>query len=718
MGFPTPLGQKVYVKPPATPGDLAGGAGTETNPFRSVTKGIQEAGLAGTVLLHSGHYVESVKVHGVTGVIVQPFGDGEVFIDSMLPEFLAPTAAGHHWVRLPAAQGGAADGLEYYWNHRFEHKGSKTDNGRVMQGAFLDDGERYNRLITYGEAGDFRAANEKWPRTGENVCWKPDPDHAHMYVHEDRPNIRPLSRPWVYMGPGIWFDEDDRDPGKRGPDDVGGRLAHVRLAPTHNNIDGWPDYHPANTNPNAVGLALCLELNYAIFLTDCHKIRFTDLTLRFGSPDTVRLNRCTDVVFDHCRIRSGGRAVNLMADGGNTERISIAHCEIDGGIPTWMFRSDRKDVYLLGPPGKTHATEDEVRRNTLGSATSSVQLTGQAGVSDVTVHHCDIFHAHDSYIFGKNMKFHHNWIRNLNDDGIALSGDAKTQNAEIYCNVITKCLTALSFATQRDIDDIYIYGNLIDIREPTLGIRPDGDGPPDALRQGHFFKDGGDERHIELFHNTCLVRDPGAKGDVFTDIKDAGFGYYATLGNSLPRNAYNNIMVAIYTEELRPIAFLPPKDFPCATDGNTYFRIPEGDAVDTKFLVRWRIDDHLHESGEFPSLLKFQEKYWHEDEVPYEHDGILEDPQFRSFDTVTGRPRLFDDLRLNRQRTSKRSIVEMPDQLSDMMEAATGLPPTDRGCFPADGARLRVGVNELRVYPRPKPISGPDTHDPDLPPVI
>ena len=65
----------------------------------------------------------------------------------------------------------------------------------------------------------------------------------------------------------------------------------------------------------------------------------------------------------------------------------------------------------------------------------------------------------------------------------------------------------------KTVGPVHIYGNLFDIREPTLGKRPTGEGWPDSLRQGHFFKDGANEGPIFLFHNTCLVFDPGAKGD-------------------------------------------------------------------------------------------------------------------------------------------------------------------------------------------------------------
>lgn len=37
--------------------------------------------------------------------------------------------------------------------------------------------------------------------------------------------------------------------------------------------------------------------------------------------------------------------------------------------------------------------------------------------------------------------------------------------------------------------------------------------------------------------------------------------------------------------------------------------------------------------------------------------------------------------------------------LRELYAAATGSSPRDRGCFPGDGSRLRVGVDERRVYP-------------------
>jgi hypothetical protein len=712
--------EDVYATPPPVPGELEGGNGTETEPFHSVTKAMNKArnNGGGVVHLHGGHYVESVRLDdfGQSGaqMVVQPVGDGEVFIDGMLSEFVAPKDPEQDRWDPVIADDGEFHG-EYVWLRPY-------DGAPITGGAFLDE-PVHTRLVSYSHREDLTATGEVWPDnavTGNRV-WRLHPDQLNFkdrYKPEDRDPPRfPRWRPWVYMGPGIWFDADT-------PNNAGSRRVHIRLAPTSNNIPGWRDYDPETTDANQVRLALSRESQFALFLSNSQHVTFENLTLRFGHPETVRLRNCSDIVFDHCRIRSGSRAVTVNADTEVNEvckDISIQHCEIDGGIPTWFFRSDRKDQYLFAPEPEdpaTTLTRGQLGLDTLGHATSGVQLSGTAGCVGVTVHHCEIFNAHDSYVFGEEMKFHHNWVHNLNDDGIAMSALAETKNAQIYSNVMTQCLTALSFAGGEKVGPVHIYGNLFDIREPTLGKRPTGEGAPDSLRQGHFIKQRGNERHIFLFHNTCLVFDPGAKGDDLTDLTKAGFAYYSDVGTSEPRPAYNNIFVAAYTptEDLKPIAFLPPDGFG-PTEGNTYLRIPAGDAADDNFIVRVGNPD----DGSFPDLDTYQERYWPNDEAhEYEHHGQLGDPGFKSFDTATGRPHGGDDLRLrfHPESPAKGTAVDMPQELTDMYVEATGTVPADRGCYPITGARLQVGVDGRLVFPWIRPHLGPETHPDGALPLI
>jgi hypothetical protein len=673
------------------------------------------------VRLHAGHYIESVTLENVSGlearkIRVQPFGDGAVFIDSLLPEFLNPNGG---WDQV-LEPGGTFNG-EYEWHQPFPLPAGmgNTERFRVNSGAFLD-APAHTRLVGYSQAWDFRANNQLWPKdkpgpADGNRIWRLDPASGadETYVPEDRTGqIHRL--PSLYMGPGVWFDQR-----------VGQWKVHIRLSHTTNNIPEWDDYE-GETDPNQLRVALCRDEDYALFLTNCHHITFHDLELRFGNPDTIRLNTCSNIVFDHCRIRSATYAIELLTGNAPTswnEDICVKDCVIDGGIPTWFFRSDRKDEYLTGPTDKNRVPKEETFRNRLGGSTSDVQIAGTTRNRRVIVHHCEIINAHDTYIFGQDMEFHHNWIHNLNDDAIALSGQAQTGNAKIYCNVMTQCLTALSFAATETLGPVYLYGNLIDLRRPTLGIRPKTAGSPatDSLRQGHFFKDGVDEGVIELFHNTCIVLDPGAKVDNPDGLTDAGYSYFINLGaNSEPRRAFNNILVAVYTDpaHLRPIAFLAPAVFDTQSDGNTYFRLPAGPAGSIRFLVLKRVHNIVEEDGAYATLSDYRRDQWPPTGAGgYEANSLVGDPRFNAFDTATGRPRRGDDFRLHQNSPAREDLADMPQELADMYEDATGFKPVVRGCYPFTGARLQVGVDGRRIFPFMRPPLGLPTHPDDPGPI-
>jgi hypothetical protein len=715
-------GPHVFVTPPAVPGEVP--TGTEQDPFTSVKDGISAAQSGGTVHLHAGHYVESVRLQQIAGqeshrILVQPFGDGAVFIDSMLPEFLNPTEPDERWDPVTAPNGEFHG--EYVWQKQYPAPGIDLTRRGVGGGALLEESVHV-RLVSYSQLIDLLAENQVWPDTKPgpadgNRVWRLDdaPEANGTYIPETRDG-RFHRRPSVYMGPGVWFDERSSE-----------RRVHIRLAPTNNNIPGWEDYEAGETDPNNIRLALCRDEDYAIFATNCHHITFRNLELRYGNPDTVRLNTCSDISFDHCRIRSGTRAFMFLtgnaADSWN-EDIRIEHCVIDGGIPTWFFRSDRKDEYRMGPTDKDVAVQSETMRNRLGASTSGVQIAGSSRNKRVTVHHCEIFNAHDSYIFGDEMEFHHNWVHNLNDDGIALSADADTRNAKIYCNVVTQTLTALSFASNRAVGPVYIVGNLFDLRRPTMGRRPTGEdtGVPDSLRQGHFFKDGVDEGVIELSHNTCVVLDPGAKGDNLLDVTDAGYSYFINIGlNSDMRRAFNNILVAVYTSpvHVRPIAFLAPESFSTESDGNIYFRIPAGDPGSINFQVRVKIGDEVEESAGYATLGDYRTDQWPPDGTGgYEQSSVLTDPRFKSFDTATGMPLHGDDFRLRSDSPGKLNVAPLPTDQRQLYADATGEQPLDRGCYPPSGARLKVGVDGRRIFPRMRLGLGNGTHPDDIPPVF
>ena len=349
----------IYVSPPPPNWDEAAdpGSGTVSDPYHSIKTGITIMAAGGrTVYLRGGQYIESVEVAGISGtrdrkIVVRPYRHERVTIDCIVPEFLNPTPLAH-W--KPVDNGGED---EFVWTQPFN--GGQA--GQVTRGAFLETCQ-HTRLITYHHLEDLRAANELDPHdgpTGDNHVWVRDPATGDMKATNPK-----RYRNWVYMGPGIWFDPDCRQ-------------VHIRLSHTHNGINSWPDY-TGITDPREVKLALSKELSHALFFRHCSHIRFKDLTVRFGGQDTIRLRDCCDIEFDHVNIPSRqqrNQASSRREGNEHNKKIVFQHCEIDGGIPTWLFRSDIKDSYFYVPAEISDATVDQVRENTLGVATAGVLIS-------------------------------------------------------------------------------------------------------------------------------------------------------------------------------------------------------------------------------------------------------------------------------------------------------------------------------------------------------
>jgi hypothetical protein len=686
----------IYVSPPPADWDpvTEPGSGILEDPYHLISTALAKAGGGRNVYLRGGQYVEAVKAVGVNGsesntILVKPYRHEQVTIDCFVADFLHPSDKAF-WKKV---DDGGED--EYVWTQSFPG----GEGAQITRGAFLET-HQHTRLVTYHHLEDLRADNELDPRdlpTGDNRVWRAVENTA---TGETELVETDEFRNWVYMGPGIWFDPDPLR-----------RELHIRMSHTHNKVIGWPDY-TGPRDPSQVRLALSTQGSHAVFLQNCNHIRFSDLEIRFGGEDTIRIRNCSDIEFDHVNIRAGSRAIRLEADDqllpdGSEEHnadIVFQHCEIDGGTPTWFFRSDRKDEYRYVPADIPNATVAQVQTNHLGHATTSVLISSRRNASNIQIHHCKIFNGHDVCIFGERVRFHHNWVHNINDDALYMGSDAlymgsdetvTTDDARIYRNVITQCLSALSFAAKDPLGHVRIFRNLFDLRQPTLGIRPrhDGDNP---MRQGQLFKSNGPEGPIDLWHNTCLTLNAGAKvvdGEA-VDHNDAGFSHYANLqeGGDLAgrRRAFNNIFVAAYPVDgiTKPIAFLPagPKG---PTDGNTYHRVGPPAPMVQAFIV-------AEDATEYFTLAAYHNEYG------WEGQGWLADPTFVSYDTWAGYPFLDDDLRL-RDGNVATVAIGMDDDIDSVERQAGGILALifghERGCYWGSWDRLHVGVDGNDVFP-------------------
>jgi hypothetical protein len=653
-------------------------------------------------------------VHGSQDrkITISSYRDEPVTVDCLVPDFLNPTDDAH-WEPVEDSPD------EFVWIKEFPDGADEE----VARGAFLES-HQHTRLITYSHIEDLRSLNERNVRIedfrplDEIDPDEPPPGDNHVWTANSgtpADDLIPTENPrefrnWMYMGPGICFD-------------LGRRLLHIRLSHTHNGINGWPDY-TGITDPRKVQLALSKTLTPALSLTDCTHLRFSRMTLRFGGRETLLIRNCEDIEFDHVNFRAGSRAVRLEAESTEYNTNIVFHdCEMDGGMPTWLFRSDRKGEYHYAPATLQNAAEADVRLNTLGKATTNNLFSSRQNASGIQIHHCELVNGHDVSIFGPQMRFHHNWVNNFNDDALFMGSDeSDTEEAWIYRNVVTKVLTTLSFASEAPLKQVRIFRNLFDIREPTLGIRPGlGDGP---LRQGQFYKSNGLEGPIDLWHNTCLVLNAGAKfvDGLPTELNNAGFTHYRAfrLGDEVAgaRRSLNNIFVAVYPDSglTKPIAFLPPRSFNGPTDGNIYERVgPEDTTPDLADEPRFRVTEGV------PAQFADLDDYTHVHD-PWERGGVRADPLFISFDSAGGQPHPdHDDFRPRSKTQSqegspaKGNAVPMPDDMTAIDQEVDVLAKhfgDDQGCYwtlkvpafdhlgfvPFD--RMSVGVGGRMKFPR------------------
>jgi hypothetical protein len=657
-----------------SPAGNDGNAGTLEQPFATIARGVAELGPGDVLNLRHGVYVEPVDIAGKHGtaddpIVIRSYRGEEAYIDGSLAEFRRPNS--DDWVLAGTVDGDARDD-EYVSARAFTEEA-------VNRGAFLDRNP-YTRLVTYSNINDLRADNE----TFDQIVDENDPRHGPDVVDEDG-TPRNFRRPWVYMGPGVHFNADT------------GRV-HIRLAHTHNNVPGILDY-AGETDPRRVPLAITPKAMMAVRIRGSSHLRVEQLTVRFGGDETILIQQVQNVALDHVRIRAATMGIRM---GGppepekRTRDVVFAHCQFEGGVPSWYFRTDRKSVYHFIEGGK-------VVPNNLGENTSDRLLFGNPNNTAIEIHHCEFLNAHDVFLEGQGVDFHHNWINDLQDDALAVGFDGGSDGpvtvTKIHENVITKTLTGFSFASRNQTTQWYIYRNLIDQRRPIAGIRPRNLGDTDVWRFGQLHKTTGNTfGPHDLFHNTVLT---------FDQLEQASFLHYASTTGPHRRRSFNNLFVAVnpHAEADRAITFVPSPGFPGPTDGNLYHRI--GFAAKDPFRhVGYRFEgEEFPGNGTFADLPELHASLLFEQsktQYPpgYEKNSLLADPQLRRV-SADGRPRDNDDLRLPDTSPARAAGIDLPDELKRL----DPVPPANGpaiGCYPRHAEPLRVGVDGRRSFP-PEP---------------
>jgi hypothetical protein len=498
------------------------------------------------------------------------------------------------------------------------------------------------------------------------------------------------------MGPGIWFDTNSK-------------RVHVRLSHTHNNVPALPDYS-GPTDPNTIELAIAEKKMITVNVRASSHILFENVGIRFGA-ESLEVVNSTNIIFDGVTISAGQFGLR----SGNNTGLKFTNTVFDGGLPTWMYRSDLKNVYSF-------FVGQQVIQNNLGAGTMETLVLGNGGDVDTEFDYCEFVNAHDLHLMGTGIRFRHNWINNLTDEALILDAGSIASGV-VHDNVITRNLNAISFAGLGSAGPWQIYRNLIDLRSPTAGYRPRNAGFNRAFvwRFGRPFKDHEaapdpngtphSDGPYDLFQNTFLVAFQADRSGPQPVFPQPPFDLLRSALQPLhQRRSLNNIFIVWNREPgvNNLLAFMPPADFPADIDGNLYYKWgSSGQALfytplpppATGFsLFACTMPDCLAQWRWTPFFLQSSALRYPGFEA---NSLLLKDPQFANW---KGEEAPTDDFRLAPGSPARGAGAVLPADIKALDKAAPGLGAPDIGCYQtqpggAPALKLRVGVRGRRVYP-------------------
>jgi hypothetical protein len=536
----------------------------------------------------------------------------------------------------------------------------------------------YTRLVTHQTLEDLVSGNERSGHLCDTTSIEGPP----------APN-GVARRPFIYLGPGLFHDR---------------LLAHesalrIRLSPTHNQVAFYADYD-GPSDPRTLPLAIWRDDSRALSVRNCSYLCVRDLGVRFGAV-SVLVADSNDVELDHLAVLAGNAGVQFV---GACTRITLANCSVDGGLPPWFFRSDRKDTFT------TIESDGQARDRAPGQGTFGTLVgrqdpeSPQSIITDLHIRWCEFANGHDISILGKGTRFWRNWVRNIDDDALIID-TVGSSDVRIYENVVEQCETLISSGTtapETAMSSTYFYRNLCDLRRPIAKTRPRLEAGLDCdpaaadrrtLDHGHFYKSSPPNGALYIFQNTLVLRDvEGA----------ATFNHFRSMSVGAPLQAFSNIFVAVDTtpKSKKPMTFEPFPQEGVESARNYYFRV--GQYLSAEFLLR--VDGPDSFTG-FPTLAAFQATT-----DQFEEGSREGDPGFRRFAPFHSGPSGLDDFRLRVDSPARNAGRDC----SDLGDVPPSVPP-DIGCFHYWDPPLAVGVEGRRQFPIPSPTVPPGATHGDPP---
>ena len=615
-------GPKFFVD--ATKGDDSADGG-ERSPWKSLARALRQLRPGDTLYLRGGVRYEKCALSrsgtAESPITVASYPGETAILDGSLREFTESPATA--WE--PLADG--ADG-EFVSTRTYFHADTRRVPGQFLPSAWepmwgIED-QRPLALGFFADSmvplhgcrthDDLRATNELFPKGKQAV---PTP---------------------VWCGPSLWFNRDT------------GRI-HVRLA--HHRLDGLGDraYRGA-TDPRTLPLVVAAGFGEeALRLTGVKHVRLRNLVFRgaTGSP-MISIYGCENVELDHVTIHGGNPALLVNA----SRNVRVLHSAFRGNAAPWTGRAHMK--YR-------------------GTASYQIVLRDDQPVNeDIEFGWCEFTDDHDFAFlrFAKNLRLHHCFVDNFNDDGLECGPKRRDHTLFIHENRIGAILSPF---TQHEMDrdeapadhdpkcGVFIFRNVIDLRAGVYYQVPAEPDPTGAFlrHEGHLAADHGGPIWpvMRWYHNTVIRRTP-----TYRDYFLLGLGAQG-LGRT-ERDVFNNIFVQL--DRAPGAGFAGIREAGALREGGNILFGANAPAPADPFAK-------FRASPFFAASRKFYEPGW------TTHDRVV-DPGFAAFPA---------DLRLKAGGAAVDGGLDLPGEWPDPLRAHDAGRP-DVGALPLGANPWGVGV--------------------------
>ncbi|MDX1944394.1 MAG: hypothetical protein SFU86_03230 [Pirellulaceae bacterium] len=609
-----------------------GATGSQDKPWRTLSHAVTKLQAGDTLVLRTGIYYEHV-VASLTGTAEKP-----ITIRAYPNELAILDGGLREFFDQPAmawetCPGGAAG--EFQSTKTYAGLDKDAGEGPAVFGNF---GDSWLPLQAYRFHGDLRSDNPWW-----NIESKVGKEE------------------FVSCGPGIFYDR------------ATGRI-HCRLV--HTKLPGLgDDNYRGETDPRKLPLVIAGSDQPPLRLEHSQNVRLWDLILRGSRTPSLQVRDCRNVELDGLSAYGGNAAMQVH----DTHGLRMQHCALRGLGAPWTFRG------ML----KYRSVEGKI------FAASPWDPTGNDN-RDFEIRYCEFTDSCDGVFVGnvRGLRFHHNLIENVTDDGMFLTAgtgyDGATHGGDmhIYQNRFARILTCFAFGVghgrQKVLDfgngvtgkqtgsGAYIFRNVFDLRRPVWYGWPSGpDAPQELTDRGRFAGDHGSPawEPIWIYHNTILAGNTPRYGY-------GADGLNGGLARGTSRRIFNNI---ICLTSGMPGSTLPATTTDFAADGNLLWSLEPPSEIPADLFRKFRA------SPEFAASQAHYPPGW------TTHD-VVADPRLEKLPADWREP---TDLRLGKGSAAIDAGVPIPAAWPDPLRATDAGKP-DLGAISVGTTIAAIGGNAPR----------------------